>query len=89
MSEKDTGGQAYPISFIESFTGDEVTIQGMTLRDYFAGQALIALVSKSPFIDRDGEFSEKQSQDYLLKYIADICESAYCYAYAMLKERDK
>lgn len=69
--------------------GEIVSHYGMSLRDYFAGQALIALISKAPLIDRDGEFSEKQTQEYICKYHADMCESAYCYSDAMLKERAK
>jgi hypothetical protein len=73
MSEKYTGGQAYPISFIESFTGDEVAIQGMTLRDYFAGQVLSNV--KRSTIDLDGEDI--------------VAEGCYLMADAMLKERNK
>ena len=42
MSDKDTGGPAYPIACPEMvIDGQSVTeTQGMTLRDYFAGQVL-------------------------------------------------
>lgn len=34
----DGGGPAYPVSW--SMDGETVAVPGMTLRDYFAGQAL-------------------------------------------------
>ncbi len=87
MNDKKDGGYIYPqgksVKDVSESTG------GMALRDYFAGQALIALISKAPFIDRNGEFSEKQTQEYVCKYHADMCESAYCYSDAMLKERNR
>ena len=41
--QKPTGGQAFPRSAREGVPGNEW--KGMTLRDYFAGQALIGLVT--------------------------------------------
>jgi hypothetical protein len=47
---------------------------GMTLRDYFAGQALVGLLAgRAP----RSEFTSKE-----------IATSAYCIAEAMIKERD-
>ena len=41
MKHKDTGGQAFPVPVTEQNFSET----GMTLRDYFAGQALVALWS--------------------------------------------
>jgi hypothetical protein len=41
MSAKDEGGQAFPVPSTE----DHHYIPGMTLRDYFAGQALAAAIN--------------------------------------------
>jgi hypothetical protein len=47
---------------------------GMTLRDYFAGQALVGMLAgRAP----RSEFTSKE-----------IASSAYCIAEAMIKERD-
>lgn len=43
MSEPDDGGPAFPA---EEF--DRVFYSGMSLRDYFAGQALIGLMHRYP-----------------------------------------
>ena len=60
--------QAFP-STTEQYHGD-----GMTLRDYFAGQALIKMLDHKP----------EHGREYA--YVARMC---YEYAYAMLKERGK
>lgn len=62
---------------------------GMTLRDYFAAKAMHSLIAKLPLQDRDGEFSKPYSQENINKVQQQICESAYYYADAMLKERSK
>lgn len=41
---KPDGGTAFPRPYIPTPSGDVSYRDGMTLRDYFAGQALIALV---------------------------------------------
>ncbi|MGY6256554.1 hypothetical protein ACXIVK_24090 [Paraburkholderia caledonica] len=45
--EKETGGYAFPVPDYDS-NGNRKTAEkkGMTLRDYFAGQALAAIVAK-------------------------------------------
>jgi hypothetical protein len=72
MSEKNTGGPAFP----ESCNG--FIIPGMTLRDYFAGQALAGLMTSYATASGDAEQCIKAA-------------SALSYAVAdyMLKERDK
>ena len=75
---KDNGGPAFPsgnqVRVGEYMTGGHT---GMTLRDWFAGQALKAWVQAH--ID--------QSVDDLSK--SDIARECYSYADAMLKEREK
>ena len=72
---KDTGGQAFPRS---SQCENESTIdaQGMTLRDYFAGQAMIKVL--------DGF-------DYMAAEVQAETRAEYCYqiADAMIAERNK
>ncbi len=62
-----TGGAAFPL---ESDYGSQ---SGMTLRDYFAGQAIVALA------ERAGKFDMSHSQ----------AEYAYRLADAMIAEREK
>ena len=49
MSEKDNGGDAFPV--MNMATG--LIHQGMTLRDWFAGQALITLGEGNPNLPDD------------------------------------
>jgi hypothetical protein len=69
---------AFP-SIVEYFAnGDEKDANsGMTLRDYFAAQALVAMASQT-----DSTWSLPRTQDYL-------AEAAYGVADAMLKARGK
>jgi len=67
MSKKDTGGPAFPES-----CGDHI-IPGMTLRDWFAGQALSGMISSSEYTGTCEEFSNW----------------AYQHADSMLAERSK
>jgi len=72
MTQKDTGGPAFPPSVAISAGGEVVTQYGMTLRDWFAGQAL---ANPRTF-----------PQDWSTP--ADIAEWAYGLADAMIAERD-
>lgn len=60
--------------------------QGMTLRDWFAGQALAAMIAKAPFFDRDGEYGSEDVD--MLQFKIDMSESAYLYADAMIAARE-
>lgn len=62
------GGPAFP----SSGPADAVVCWGMSLRDYFAGQALIGLIS---------------CPDITLGHAGDYASRAYEYADAMLKAR--
>ena len=68
---ENDGGPAFPKGFPDAGT----TSKGMSLRDWFAGQAL-------PNLIRAFEESETCGRD-------DICKWAYAYADAMLAEREK
>lgn len=81
---KDTGGPAFPHMMA---VGHRDYAEGLTLRDWFAGQALSAMISKSPFFDTKGENGKKMTD--ILQFRADIAASAYQYADAMLAERSK
>lgn len=74
MTEKDTGGPAFPYEeFEHGFHQDTVVKHpGMTLRDWFAGQAMAALITKSA-----------------CRSAAATAATAYEYADAMLAERNK
>jgi hypothetical protein len=79
MTKRKDGGQAFPTEFYETEHGDRVEpfagSPGMTLRDWFAGQALAVLPN---------HLAELQT-DHRIK----ISEWAYGLADAMISERDK
>lgn len=73
MGNRRDGGPAFPIVC----DGDPVHMlhsEGMTLRDYFAGQAIMNVKPWSDHSDSDIEF---------------ICKEAFRFSDAMLKERAK
>jgi hypothetical protein len=72
MNNTNTGGSAFPVIF-EWGNGDWVNEPGMTLRDYFAANAMQGDVSAGA---HDGEFPA-------------IAKRAYAMADAMLKAREK
>lgn len=80
---KDDGGPAFPR------LGDEYSMarDGMTLRDYFAGQAL-ASVALADLGSRLAVLRESGSEDGGLT-AQQIAECAYLQADAMLAERAK
>ena len=74
---KKDGGPAFPRdSFRDEEAGLLITQNGMTLRDWFAGQALMGqIASEAPdFVDKDAEATAKR---------------CYQIADAMLAEREK
>lgn len=73
MSEKDNGGRAFPFAYETSHPEEHGINGGMTLRDYFAGQVLIATYMNGFAGPNDDQRAE-------------IC---YRVADAMLKERAK
>jgi len=89
MSIKDNGGPAFPrpASIDPEFDARLPSQIGMTLRDYFAAKAMQAIITKLPVVDREGEFGSPVEDK--IKYNADIANSAYWIADAMLEERAK
>ena len=51
MTTKNDGGQAFPYQYTYP-SGDEEYHEGMSLRDYFAGQAMMALLVNPKWDDR-------------------------------------
>ena len=81
MSEED-GGSAFPSD--PAFYGDK-TGPGMSLRDYFAGQALAGWVAGlGAAVD---DYSEVPKA--FVEHQNAVAESMYGYADAMLREREK
>ena len=50
MMSRETGGRAFP-GLAQNEQKVDIN-EGMTLRDYFAGQALQGMISSSPVVDR-------------------------------------
>ena len=76
----DDGGPAFPSDTpIEFYESGETKrrASGMTLRDWFAGQALAGILANSDFIRATKESGMSMS------------ENAYAYADAMLKAREE
>ena len=71
---KETGGAAYPTIYTDSEGNVVNSTSGMTLRDYFAGQALVGILS--------GEYREAIN-------IQDPISESYIIADTMLKKRNK
>lgn len=81
MSEKHKdGGAAYPMSFTSG-----AFQHGMSLRDYFAGQALAGMTLK-----HDGDYSQADIKEGRTKRESTWrATAAYRMADAMLAERDR
>ncbi len=79
---RDIGGQAFP-TIITKFSGDvpiiEMEERGMTLRDYFAGQALSGFMNT--FLPHDSPRTPEQKRE-----VAELCSGL---ADAMIAERGK
>ncbi len=59
----------------------------IALRDWFAGQALAAMIAKFPMIDKLGVYGREQTREEIDQIKADLSDSAYGYADAMLARR--
>ncbi len=75
---KATGGPAFPV-VSESGVGHAAAFRGMTLRDWFAGQALAGMLAASP------SETGLQARSNALK----AAVWAYEFADAMIEEREK
>jgi hypothetical protein len=74
MSDKDTGGSAFPRTAFDQngeLTTWDAEFKGMTLRDYFAAKAITTLVN----------FTNDKTYEY------EAAATAYRYADAMLEAR--
>lgn len=88
MSEKDNGGAAFPV---QAWSGPNDQMlwpeTGMSLRDWFAGQALVALKGTNPNLPGSGaSLNDWPAPDQLA---ARQATWAYLVADAMLAERSK
>jgi len=79
--EKDNGGPAFP-----QFMGMATNPEGMTLRDWFAGQALAGLTNVAYTYFTGASEKEKAGAR---QFASDIGETAYLIADAMIAERNK
>lgn len=81
---KNNGGPAYPEHYTDG-DGFLCAVRGMSMRDWFAGQALVGLLSapigKVELREHAGTRTGRSAE-----YVAAL---AYGFADAMLKERDK
>lgn len=89
MTGKPENPQAFPVWEFESYgggAGRHVLTGGMTLRDYFAGEALKGFCANDAKYQRAVEHSKLG----IGVAISDIfAKETYSYADAMLKERAK
>jgi hypothetical protein len=81
MADKGTGGQAFPHLVYDAAGTPAAYDNGMTLRDYFAAQALATVLTSA--LANPRAFA---SGDVLNK---SVCMNAYAIADAMLAERSK
>ena len=83
MSKND-GGSAFP----SHGTMGEVAQEGMSLREWYAGQALSGLLSDSNMIDVSARAISSENRKDISVYEL-FSNMAYLYADAMLAERSK
>jgi hypothetical protein len=77
MSDKlNGGGPAFPFAEYHP---------GMSLRDWFAGQALNAIIAHGELVDEDGNFTAEPGKGF--PAINNFAEFAYVAADAMLAAR--
>jgi len=84
MKDEKSGGQAFPINPQYLEDGSTCYFPGMTLRDYFAGQALKGMVSSDLCVTKAGQ----KGNDNGKNDTEIIAIASYHYAEAMLKERE-
>lgn len=95
--EKQSGGPAFPQSDLSGYgmgpqtspDGLSYQVAGMTLRDWFAGKAMQALIAKSKFMDTLGQNGKPISPDDMEQFRLDIAASSLEYADAMIAERSR
>lgn len=90
MTKKDDGGQAFPRSYISGNAGGggaggggQPSSSGMSLRDYFAGQALTGILGNP-------QTPKTANKNGRISFVAvDASRAAYEAADAMIAERAK
>jgi len=79
MNNDDEGGWAFPLYCVP---GDTQNTNGMTLRDWFAGQALAVFANEAISNRTDAAFPDKSLRQAIATF-------SYAIADAMLAERNK
>ena len=79
MSEKNTGGPAFPSEGV--VTNDGILYDGMTLRDYFAAKAMQSLMQN--FLANDLDLKDPMG------WMDGLSGDAYSMADAMIKAREQ
>lgn len=89
MSIKDNGGPAFPSEQGETLSGEwnQTYDSGMTLRDYFAGQALAGMTANPEFEKAWQEIEEVNKVSHE-QWIIAVSKVTYELSDAMIKERD-
>lgn len=88
----DDGGPAFPNGECSGCGTDHAPVKhlfmGMSLRDWFAGQAMQAIIAKTPFVDMTAPSRESaQQHDKTVERLVATTQGAYLYADAMLSAR--
>jgi hypothetical protein len=87
MSKENDGGPAYPQD-LQGRRGDDPQYQGMSLRDWFAGQALAGIMASGAFAKLGGDCDLDNPQPYLrTKRGPEVAAMAMIAADAMLEAR--
>ena len=89
MSKENDGGPAFPQD-LQGRRGDDPDMQGMSLRDWFAGQAMPALMTNSNAVFVAAAKSDSPEALRLAKLAYSetaIAAGAYALADAMLEAR--
>lgn len=86
MSDKkiDDGGPAFPTDTEHQNGPNRMHLEGMSLRDYFAGKALIGFLNREHFLSvvMDARRQDRDHSDV-------IAEDCYALADAMIRARGK
>ena len=84
MTNSNTGGRAFSVS-----TDKHVINEGMTLLDYFAGQALVGILSSYSSLERQKQAAENSKNFGYTSMEKYITEQTYEIADAMLAEKHR
>lgn len=87
----DDGGPAFPRT-VQHFNDYMEGKDGMTLRDWFAGQALAGMIVKTPLLMRstfDNGKTIGPSEEDMEIHTQAVVDAAFKYADAMLAERSE